>query len=1067
VVKEGDESGQGASPFRAAFRADETPALRGYRVEEILGSGGHSTVYLATVGPERQAGLEPGTHVAIKHWRDAASEPTIRARLEREVEVLRGLQHPHLVRFLGLTEDASGAPAIVMEAVSGPNLAEVIAAEGPLAPERAQAIGAALCLALEHLATQGLVHRDVKPANVILRRADDQPVLVDFSVTKRLSPEGSGADLTSTGAALGTSAYMAPEQCAGDLGSIDARTDLYGVGALLFQALTGLPPWTHESGWERTQRNPWRQPYPAQPELRTRVEATQALVPAGLGAVVARCLEGDPRARFPDATALRGALLDPSAPPRGAPMAALALALGLCCVVTYGFFNQASRASPNHGQTPQEEPMKTASLAAIATLTPLLAFAGDPAPITSLTPHQARVELQRLEDSSGRALRWLYTQRRNEGAWLKRDQPQLGLTCKILAAQTRWGQGHRFGPYQAALTKTQGYLRRKQWEDGSIGVVAGDPESYLDHAWATLALCESAVFSSDHFLRKRAERALRYALQGAPQGADTLALTLVALAIRTSQRSANALTLPARAWDTLRSKLTPGSTPAFADLIHRLAGDASRSADSLRRQIRAQPTPELFVLVHSVSGASGLTLAESDAWGASLAADLRAKQREDGSWGGDASETAESVYALALWAQRIRSLDLSQNATPSIGAALSAALASGDEAAFAAILRPKKTGAREKAIRRFHVLRGRLVEAGIPPKELTFQAAIVQSNGGDPAAQPEGTASNLRVQLGYGARRLWLLLDDCKLEEGRWWLTDKAATRWTESPQPTKEGGTPISVEASLGLQNDLLIRDDASVSLSSSDGTHPEPDPAEDATWASQKPFSAPGVTASSSTVFVYHKEQARSCGQFVERYASAAAADHAFAQLVWRAGTARTRKGKQDWTLSYVARARNVVAYVLEQDEGRALPTRSAWLERWIRERLSRSSSPAELVEFRPRESDSVGAILLRAFVRGEGEEFAKILRPKKLSYAARAQETFRDLRQRLVATGFDLSELRLVSVVDRTGVKIADSKLVESDLEARFELRGKPFTITLDDCVRAGNRWWLTDRLKPGKK
>ena len=721
-----DQGDTDASPFRAAFKADETPALKGYRVEEILGSGGHSTVYLATVGAERQAGLEPGTRVAIKHWRDAANESSTRARLEREVEVLRGLEHPHLVRFLGLTEDAAGAPAIVMEAVRGPNLAELIATEGPLAPERAQAIGAALCLALEHLAGQGLVHRDVKPANVILRRADDQPVLVDFSVTKRLSPELASAQLTSTGAALGTSAYMAPEQCAGDLGAIDARTDLYGVGALLFQALTGLPPWTHESGWERTQRNPWSQPYPAQPELRARVEAAQARVPTNLGAVVARCLEGDPAARFPDASALRRALLDPSPPPRGAPRTALAIVLGLCCLMTYGFFNQASWLSPNHGQTPKEEPMKTASLAAIATLTPLLAFAGEPTP--------------------------------------------------------------------------------------------------------------------------------------AP---------------------------------------TPGTAPS------------------------------------------------------------------------------------------------------SIGESLAKSLASGDEAAFAAILRPKRAGAREKAIRRFHALRGRLVKAGISPRELTFQAAIVHSNGGDPAAQPAGTTSNLLVQFGVGARRLWLLLDDCKLEEGRWWLTDKAATRWLESPQPTKEEGGLISRETALGLQSDLLVRDDAAVTLSSTLGDSLQILP-EGETWASQLPPVSPGNTASSTTVFTFHEDQARSCGQFVTRYTSAAAADYAFATLVQRAREGRRREAKNDWTLSYVARARNVVAYVLEQDEGRALPTRSAWLERWIQERLAKCSSQAEVVEFRPRESDSIGALLLRAFREGEVEEFTKILRPKKLSYAVRARETFRDLHQRLVATG-----------------------------------------------------------------
>ena len=216
------------------------------------------------------------------------------------------MDHPGVARLLELRHDEGGRPCLLMEAVEGRSLADLLAAEGPLSGARLLALGEALLDALEHLAARGLVHRDLKPANVVLR-ADGAPVLVDFSVVRSLAPRDDPT-LTGAGQALGTSAYMAPEQCGGDRGEITPQTDLYGLGALLFHAASGVPPWEHESGWERTQRNPWRQPYPSRSTPRAQVEAARARLPVALGEAIAWALEGEAARRVPDAPSLRAAL---------------------------------------------------------------------------------------------------------------------------------------------------------------------------------------------------------------------------------------------------------------------------------------------------------------------------------------------------------------------------------------------------------------------------------------------------------------------------------------------------------------------------------------------------------------------------------------------------------------------------------------------------------------------------------------------------------------------------------------------------------------------------------------
>ncbi|RMG11197.1 MAG: serine/threonine protein kinase [Planctomycetota bacterium] len=288
---------EGTPPVTGGAFASASPRVAGYALEGVLGAGGHSTVYAA-----RDA---QGRRVALKVWRDACDDPEARARAERELRTLGELSHPHLVRLLDRVRDDRGRPCAVMELVGGRDLSRRVAEDGPLSPLEALDLALALASALEELANRGLVHRDVKPANVVLR-PDGTPVLVDLGLVSR-SPSEREHDLTRDGQALGTRATMPPEQLLNSR-SVDARADVYGVGGILFFALTGFLPWRDESAWERLRRNPWRDPYPSAPDRRAEIRAAQARVPRPLAGIVGRCLEGRADRRPRDPTALREAL---------------------------------------------------------------------------------------------------------------------------------------------------------------------------------------------------------------------------------------------------------------------------------------------------------------------------------------------------------------------------------------------------------------------------------------------------------------------------------------------------------------------------------------------------------------------------------------------------------------------------------------------------------------------------------------------------------------------------------------------------------------------------------------
>jgi hypothetical protein len=255
--------------------------LGGYVIERVLGRGGMGTVFLAR-------GAD-GTPRAIKvpafEGPNAADR---RARFEREARAVAKLKHPGIVRIDALGEE-NGVAFCVFELVDGDSLAKAVG-RGPLAIDRALAIGEQLARALAHAHAHGIIHRDVKPSNVILR-PDGTPVLMDFGLARE---EGSSA-LTRTGAFLGTAHYMAPEQVEHARES-DHRADIYSLGATLHELLTGAPPFEGATTMEILGKV--TSVAAAPPSLR-RPEVTH-----DVDTIVLRTLEKSPAKRYQDAASL-------------------------------------------------------------------------------------------------------------------------------------------------------------------------------------------------------------------------------------------------------------------------------------------------------------------------------------------------------------------------------------------------------------------------------------------------------------------------------------------------------------------------------------------------------------------------------------------------------------------------------------------------------------------------------------------------------------------------------------------------------------------------------------------
>jgi serine/threonine protein kinase len=214
--------------------------LGDFEILEIAGAGGMGVVYKA-----RQQSLD--RDVALKVIRDEiASEPEYRERFLREAKLAASVDHPNVVTVYDVGDD-EGRLYLVMQWIEGIDLRQLLDISGRLTPKRAAAIGAQLAGALDAVhEAAGLVHRDVKPANVLLREVagEDHAYLTDFGIAK--PPEMLEAlTLTRTGSTVGTTGYLAPEQIQGE--EAGPRSDLYSLGCLVFEMLTGKTPFTGEN----------------------------------------------------------------------------------------------------------------------------------------------------------------------------------------------------------------------------------------------------------------------------------------------------------------------------------------------------------------------------------------------------------------------------------------------------------------------------------------------------------------------------------------------------------------------------------------------------------------------------------------------------------------------------------------------------------------------------------------------------------------------------------------------------------------------------------------------------
>ncbi|WDZ86086.1 Stk1 family PASTA domain-containing Ser/Thr kinase [Micromonospora cathayae] len=211
-----------------------------YQVGELLGYGGMAEVH-------RGRDLRLGRDVAIKMLRaDLARDATFQMRFRREAQNAASLNHPAIVAVYDTGEETGPTgetlPFIVMEFVNGRTLKEVLGAEGRLQPRRALEITADMCAALEFSHRHGIIHRDIKPGNVMLTLTGQVKVM-DFGIARALA---SGATtMTQTSAVIGTAQYLSPEQARGE--AVDARSDVYAAGCVLFELLCGHPPFVGDS----------------------------------------------------------------------------------------------------------------------------------------------------------------------------------------------------------------------------------------------------------------------------------------------------------------------------------------------------------------------------------------------------------------------------------------------------------------------------------------------------------------------------------------------------------------------------------------------------------------------------------------------------------------------------------------------------------------------------------------------------------------------------------------------------------------------------------------------------
>ena len=336
----------------AAVSSSFGVAVPGYEIEGELGRGGMGVVYRA-----KQTGLN--RPVALKMVLSGAyTDVATKTRFLLEAESVAALEHPNIVKVYAFGEH-DGHPYLAMEFLAGGNLADRVKRSGPLPAREATALIAKLASAVAHAHTRGIVHRDIKPANVLLTDGGD-PRLTDFGLAKV-----GRSDLSVTGQVLGTPAYMAPEQASGRVHEVGTLSDVYALGAVLYDLLTGRPPFAGDSAAATI-----HMVLVSEPE---RLRKHEPGIPRDLETICLKCLEKEPNKRYPSAQAVADDLnrflnnepitARPSTATEktikwvrrnkglsaGLAVAALALALGTVAAYVFGFWalDEAERATRN------------------------------------------------------------------------------------------------------------------------------------------------------------------------------------------------------------------------------------------------------------------------------------------------------------------------------------------------------------------------------------------------------------------------------------------------------------------------------------------------------------------------------------------------------------------------------------------------------------------------------------------------------------------------------------------------------------------------------------------------
>jgi beta-lactam-binding protein with PASTA domain len=264
-----------------------------YELGEILGFGGMSEVHLAR-------DLRLHRDVAVKVLRaDLARDPSFYLRFRREAQNAAALNHPAIVAVYdtGEAETAAGPlPYIVMEYVDGVTLRDIVQNDGPIPPRKALEIISDACQALNFSHQHGIIHRDVKPANIMISHTGAVKVM-DFGIARALAD--SGNSVTQTAAVIGTAQYLSPEQASGN--AVDARSDVYSLGCVLYEIVTGEPPFTGDSPVAVAYQHVREDPVPPS-------QRYQGISPE-LDAVVLKALAKNPDNRYQSAAEMRGDLV--------------------------------------------------------------------------------------------------------------------------------------------------------------------------------------------------------------------------------------------------------------------------------------------------------------------------------------------------------------------------------------------------------------------------------------------------------------------------------------------------------------------------------------------------------------------------------------------------------------------------------------------------------------------------------------------------------------------------------------------------------------------------------------